>query len=120
MTNLYWLTLEFQNKDEMDLSNEWVLCFPTEERYEQAMEWYNSQSKKQKINYCKERSFYLMSRKKNTLLEHWADLAMAVWAWCQETEKGSYRPTKDAFGMLQYIRLLEAKLYEESELDQEL
>ena len=115
MTDLYCITLEYENKNEMDLSNEWSLCFPSEESYEKAMDWYNSQSKKQILHFCEGQGISLNSRKKNTLLEHWTDLAMAVYAW-------SEYPVTKQFGednvkympIIQHIKKIQIELYEAS------
>ena len=106
-------TLEF-NK-ESPFHNEVHLPFPSEESYEKAMDWYNSQSKKQILHFCEGQGISLNSRKKNTLLEHWTDLAMAVYAWSEHPvtkqfgeENVKYMPA------IQHLKKIQIKLYEES------
>ena len=92
------------------------LPFPSEESYEEALDWYNSQSKKQILNFCEGQDISLDSRKKDTLIEHWAEVAMSVYAWCQypvTTQFGAknakYMP------IIQHIKKIQIELYEVSE-----
>lgn len=53
--------------------------FPTEAKYEAALDWYNATTKKAAIEFCAARGINLL-KNDTTLVDDWADAAMECWA----------------------------------------
>ena len=80
MPAMYWIELDIADGD--------MVPFPSEEAFDAAQEWYNATTKKKMITYCQHRNVRLDDPTDETaLLNCWADLAMATYAWQQVDPK---------------------------------
>jgi len=82
MNDLYWVTL-----DQCDGAE---IPFPSERAFTAAQDWYNDSqnTKKKMINYCADRRVTLGELSDDFMLvDCWADLAMATFAWQQHDPK---------------------------------
>ena len=93
---LHWIELDHTEEYTERGSVAWVhsdgICmpFPSEEAFEAAQDWYNSSSnsKKGMVDYCLARGISLDDPLDGTrLLDCWADIAMATYAWHQADPK---------------------------------
>ena len=97
---MYWLEIRLEDND---LYEGYEIPFPSENAFEAAQDWYNSNSKKDIIEYCEAKNVNLaIYDEPNKLIECWHDIAMAVYAWKQDDPRANYAECR----MIALIRLL--------------
>jgi len=97
---MYWLEIRLEDNH---FYEGYEIPFPSEIAYEAAQDWYNSNSKKDVIEYCDAKNVSLtIQDEPNKLIECWPDIAMAVFSWKQEDPRANYAECR----MIALLRLL--------------
>ena len=104
MTKTKYITFELTENQEEQLP------YPSEESYNSALNWYNNQSKKQILQFCEKQGILLDANEENTLVENWAEFAMAAYSWCQHPATTQVIIHQHINLLLALKRLIEGKL----------
>ena len=97
---IYWIEIRLEDNN---FYEGYEIPFPSEIAYEAAQDWYNSNSKKDVIEYCDAKNVSLtIQDEPNKLIECWPDIAMAVFSWKQEDPRANYAECR----MIALLRLL--------------